>query len=203
LEKNPEMINILTTLGNLHRYRGEHEKSREYFEKALEQENNNIYALYGLGHYYRWQRNYPMAISLWEQVLERSQGNADLFSRLGDAYRNIGNLVAAESNYRKALDNDYDKFSLLGLTKVHAIRGEINEMVRCYRQLMANEQENGWFWSGIASQLIEHRQHSDAASFYRVACELHQGNQDVFRELTKQAEKLGLTSSRTGSLFIS
>jgi tetratricopeptide (TPR) repeat protein len=191
------MINILTTLGNLQRRRGDHEKSRQSFEKALDLENNNVYALYGLGHYYRWQGNYPVAISLWEQVLERSEGNVDLLARLGDAYRNIGNLVAAESNYRKALDKGYDKFSLLGLAKVHAIRGEVNEMEGCYRQLMANEQENGRFFGEITSQLIEHRQQSDAASFYRTACELHQDNQDVFQKLANRAEELGLTSSHT------
>jgi hypothetical protein len=80
---------------------------------------------------------------------------------------------------------------------LHAIRGEVNEMGRCYRQLMANEQENGWFFGEIASQLIEHRQPSDAASFYRTVCELHQDNQDVFQKLAKRAEELGLTSSRT------
>ena len=109
-----------------------------------------------------------------------------MFTRLGDAYRNDGSLIAAESTYRKSLDNGYDKFSLLGLAKVHAIRGELNEVVSCYRQLMANQHENGWFFGEIASQLIEHRQQSDAATFYRAACELHQDNQEVCRELAKQ-----------------
>ena len=192
LKKNPGMINILTILGNLHRRRGDLETAREYFERALALEPDNAYALYGLGHYYRWRRDYPMAISLWEKVLELSEGNADLFTRLGDAYRNTGDTAAAEASYRKALDKGDDKFGLLGLARLHAVRGELDQVTLCYRRLARHEDETGWFFGEIAAQLTAHRQRSDVENFYLVACELQQGNQGVARGLARQAEKLGL-----------
>ena len=115
-----------------------------------------------------------------------------MFTRLGDAYRNIGDLVAAETNYRQALDKGDRKYGLLGLARVHAIRGELDEVVICYRQLVVNDEEDGWLFGEIAAQLIAHRKQSDAESFYRIACELQQDKQNVLRELALHAEKLGL-----------
>ena len=115
-----------------------------------------------------------------------------MFTRLGDAYRNIGDLVAAETNYRQALDKGDGKYGLLGLARMHAIRGELEEVVLCYRQFVASDEEEGWFFGEIAAQLIAHRKQSDAESFYRITCELRQDKQNVLRERALHAEKLGL-----------
>jgi hypothetical protein len=75
---------------------------------------------------------------------------------------------------------------------VHAIRGELDEVVICYRQLVVNDEEDGWLFGEIAALLIAHRKQSDAESFYRIACELQRDKQDVLREMAIHAEKLGL-----------
>ena len=131
-----------------------------------------------------------MAISLWERVLERGEESVNLLTRLGDAYRRVGNMAAAEATFRKNLDSCYDKFSLLGLAKVHAVRGNIDEAVNCYRKLIEREVEEGWYFSGIASQLMEHQRQSDAVNLYKIACELQQNNQEACRKLSDEAKKL-------------
>ena len=115
-----------------------------------------------------------------------------MFTRLADAYRSIGQLAAAEAFYRKSLSVGYDKFSLFGLSKLYAVCGETNEVVRCYRQLVTNEEEDGRFFGAIASRMIEHNRHSDALSFYQAAYELQKNNQDISQKLAIQAEKLQL-----------
>jgi tetratricopeptide (TPR) repeat protein len=192
METGPKMINILTIVANLHWHRGEHEKARDYYQQALDLESHNSYALYGLGNYYRWQRDYLMAISLWEKILERDRGTVNMLTRLADAYRSTGNLDAAETTYRKNLENSYDKFSLLGLAKLYAVRGEPEEVVRCYRELVAREEEDGWFFGEITAQLIEHQRGQDAVRLYQVARELQRDNQEVCRKLAEQAEKYQL-----------
>ncbi len=191
LHKNPQLINILTIVGNLYRRQGKHEKSREYYEKALTLEDTNTYALYGLGHYYRWLKDYPTAISLWEKIPERER-NVDLLTRLADAYRSIGNLAAAEGYYRKNLDNNYDKFSLMGLAKVYTVRGEINEVTNCYRQLVTKEKEDGHFFAEIALHMIKCNRQNEVLSFYKTACALQKSDQDICKKLANHLEEFKL-----------
>ena len=115
-----------------------------------------------------------------------------MLTRLADAYLSVGNLAAAESTYRKNLDDGYDKFSLLGLAKVHAVRSETTEVVHCYRQLIANEGESGRFFGEIVSKMIEYKWESDAISLYQVACEMQKNNLEVCQNLAIQAKKFNL-----------
>jgi tetratricopeptide (TPR) repeat protein len=192
LAKGPLMINILTIVANLYWHRGELERAREYFEKALKIESHNSYALYGLGNYYRWHRDHATAITLWERILERDFGTINMLTRLADAYRNTGNLVAAEKTYRANLETGYDKFSMLGLGKLHAMRGEGEHALRCYQTLVAREGDHGWFFQEIAKLLVEHGWMPEATAFYRSACELQQPTPALKHKLTELAEQLQL-----------
>lgn len=192
LAKGPQMINILTIVANLYWHRGALEKAKEYFEKALEIENYNSYALYGLGNYYRWQRDHATAITLWERILEHDEGTVNMLTRLADAYRATGNFGAAEKTYRQNMEKGYDKFSLLGLAKLHALRGEGEEALSCYQTLVGREGEDGWFFQELAKIMVENAWGKEAAAFYRGVRTLHRGNPSLLQKLTELAEPLQL-----------
>ena len=90
-----------------------------------------------------------------------------MLTRLADAYRKMERFDEAEKIYLQNLEQGYDKFSLLGLAKLHATRNEMNEMIRCYRELVTKEEEDGWFFSEIATKLLDNSQFQEAAQLYQ------------------------------------
>lgn len=139
LENGVTLINILTIVGNLHYRQGNYEKARIYYEKTLAQDPKNAYALFGLGNYYRWKSDYRRAVELWEKIQEKNSGTANMLSRLGDAYRNLGQFSDAERTYQKNLKVGYNKFSLVGLIKLHSLQSHLQETCDYYDTLLQNE----------------------------------------------------------------
>lgn len=159
------LINILTIVANLHYRQKNYEKARLYYEKALARDPKNSYALYGLGSYYRWKNDYKRAVELWEQILKNNGGTVNLLTRLGDAYRNLGRYVEAERSYKSNLDKGYDKFSLVGMIKLHSLQGRMQEACDCYDELLNKEGEDRNIFSDIGDLLINNNQCEMALQF--------------------------------------
>ena len=190
LEKRPRLVNILTIVGNLRWDNDEQEKARTCYEKVLALDSRNSYALYGLGRYYRWRRDYPKAIEFWERILETEPGTVSMLTRLGDAYRNIGNLAGAETSYRQSLESGYDKFGMLGLAKLYAIRGEISEARMCYEELLKREEEDGMLFRTILSQVDRSRQAEFSREFYSAAQKVLSDQGNTLQKIKGQIESV-------------
>lgn len=167
LDNGVSLINILTIVANLHYRQKNFEKARLYYEKALARDPENSYALYGLGNCYRWKNDYQRSIELWERILKNNNGTANLLTRLGDAYRNLGQYEAAERSYKSNLDKGYDKFSLIGMVKLHSLQGRMREACDYYDELLNKEGEDRNVFADIGDLLIQNNQQALALQFFR------------------------------------
>jgi tetratricopeptide (TPR) repeat protein len=161
------LINILTIVGNLYYRQGNYETAMIYYEKTLAQEPENSYALYGLGNCYRWKSDYRKAVELWERILEKNTGTEVLLTRLGDAYRNLGQFQAAERVYTDNLAKGYNKYSLVGMIKLHSLQSRMQEACDCYDELLRNEGgEDRKIYSDVGEMLIKRHEINQAQQFF-------------------------------------
>lgn len=143
-EKSGEEVDIrvLTSLGNCHRKMKTFAKGIRYFERALEREPDNFFALYGLADCYRGMRQPEKSLVYWKQILAADPNNKVILTRIGDAYRAMDDLVEAEDYYRQALNVQYDSYAILGLAIIHRQKNQHDEAIRALENLLEAEPEN-------------------------------------------------------------
>lgn len=124
LQKNPRLINIWTIVANLCYQLEDFPKAKHSFEKALEIEPDNTYALFGLGNCYRWEKDYLKAVEFWEPLYQRNELNPSMLSRLGDMYCRLERLGDAETVYHAGLAKSFDRYAHLGLLKLCCRNGD-------------------------------------------------------------------------------
>ncbi|WP_103679744.1 tetratricopeptide repeat protein [Alkalispirochaeta sphaeroplastigenens] len=134
-------IRVLTSLGNCHRKMKTFESGVLYFEKALDREPHNFFALYGLADCFRGMHRHDKSLIYWKRILEMDPENKVILTRVGDAYRTQDDLDQAEQFYRQALNVQYDSYAVLGLAIIHRKRKEYAEAIRGLEQLLESEPE--------------------------------------------------------------
>lgn len=136
-------IRVLTSLGNCHRKMKTFTQGVAYFEKALERESDNFFALYGLADCYRGMQKPDQSLLYWQRILDSDPDNKVILTRIGDAYRAMEDLVAAEDHYRRALNVQYDSYAILGLAIIHRKKKQFDEAIRALEDLLKSDPENG------------------------------------------------------------
>lgn len=155
-------VRILTSLGNCHRKLKSFEKGIPYFEKVLETEPNNFYALFGLADCYRGLNQPAKSLYYWERILEFDPKNKVIMTRAGDALRQMGRWEEAEEYYQKALNIEYDMYAVLGLALVYKHRKEWDRAVISLKSILRNEPNNSRIFQELAECFIEMKQFREA-----------------------------------------
>ncbi len=122
-------IRVLTSLGNCHRKLKTYEQGIPYFQKAIEREPRNFYALYGLADCYRGMHQPEDSLAYWLKLLEIDGENKVILTRAGDAYRNMGQYDVAEDHYHRALNIAFDSYAVLGLAIIHRVRKDYDSAI--------------------------------------------------------------------------
>ncbi|MCR4734878.1 MAG: tetratricopeptide repeat protein [Treponema sp.] len=142
INKESVDIRVLTSIGNCHRKLKTFDQGIVFFEKALESEPNNFYALFGLADCYRGLKLHEKSIIYWNKILESDPKNKVILTRVGDAYRTTGHLDEAEKYYNRALDIDFDIYAAIGLALLCMKRGKYEEAEKRFRTLILNDPKN-------------------------------------------------------------
>ena len=148
-------IRILTSLGNCHRKLKTFDKGIIYFEKALELDPKNFYALFGLADCYRGMNQQFRSIEYWNKILEIDPKNKVILTRIGDAYRNTGDYNAASEYYNRALDIDFDIYAALGLALICKGEGKYEEASERLLNLIKNDAKNYRLYIDLADCYIK------------------------------------------------
>ena len=143
-------IRVLTSLGNCHRKMKTFEQGIVYFERALELDHKNFYALFGLADCYRGLNLQEKSLVFWQQILDHDPANKVILTRVGDAYRHIGTLDEAENYYQKALNIEFDLYAILGLALINKERENYSEAIESLYGLMKDDPKNYRLYSEIA-----------------------------------------------------
>jgi len=170
-------IRVLTSLGNCHRKLKTYEDGVKYFEKAIEVEPHNFYALFGLADCYRGLNQSEKSLKYWLKILERDPRNKVILTRTGDAYRQMGDLTLAEKYYRKALNIEFDVYAIIGLALINKAEGNFEEAISSLVDLVYNEPKN-------------YRLYIEIAECYEAKTDL-----DKAIEVLSQFQKLGVRNT--------
>lgn len=157
-------IRVLTSMGNCHRKMKTFADGVPYFERALQRQPNNFYALFGLADCYRGLGRPERSLGYWEKILERDESNKVIMTRVGDAYRCMGDLDAAEQHYTRALNIEFDEYAILGLALINKERGNLEQAVESLTSLIRNDSKNHRLYLELADCQIAlgHRREAGA-----------------------------------------
>ena len=121
-----------------------------YFERALEIQPDNFYALFGLADCYRGINQQFRSVEYWNKILEKDPSNKVILTRAGDAYRNTGDYEKASEYYNKALDIEFDMYAVLGLALISKSLGKYEEAISSLSRLIQSDQRNYRFYIDLA-----------------------------------------------------
>jgi tetratricopeptide (TPR) repeat protein len=183
MDSNVTDIRVLTTIGNCHRKLRTYDKGIRFFERSLEIEPTNFYALFGLADCYRGVGDLEKSIAFWNRILALDPKNKVILTRTGDAYRNSGDLEAASQYYHMALDIDFDMFALMGLAEISKAKGHYEEAALSLSRLVQAEPNN-------------YRLYVDLAD-----CYLHMNRRGEAVEALRQFQGLGIRSQQVSDML--
>lgn len=142
LQGNEVDIRVLTSIGNCYRKLKQFDKGIPYFDKALEREPENFYALFGIADCYRGIGKQNQSLIYWNKILEKDPKNKVILTRAGDAYRNMGELEKATQYYENALNIEFDIYAVLGLAVIARIQGKHEDSITSLKMLIQNDPKN-------------------------------------------------------------
>ncbi|MDR0290800.1 MAG: tetratricopeptide repeat protein [Treponema sp.] len=144
LDTNPENIDIrvLTSIGNCHRKLKTFADGIPFFNKALEKEPSNFYAIFGLADCYRGLNQQEQSLVYWNRILEQDPRNKVILTRAGDAQRSLGNYDQAKEYYERALNIEFDTYAIMGLALLSKAQGKYDEAAASLRRLKQQDAKN-------------------------------------------------------------
>ncbi len=164
LEINEDSVDIrvLTSIGNCHRKLKTFEKGVYYFERALQIDPNNFYALFGLADCYRGMNQQFRSVEYWNKILEKDPRNKVILTRAGDAYRDMGDYDKATEYYQKALDIEFDLYAVLGLALISKGQGKYDEAIASLTRLIQADPKNYRLYLDLADCYVKTNQKTKA-----------------------------------------
>ena len=155
-------IRVLTSIGNCHRKLKTFDKGVYYFERALQMDAWNFYALFGLADCYRGMNQQFRSIEYWNKILELDPKNKVILTRTGDAYRNMGDYATATDYYNRALNIEYDLYAVLGLALISKGEGRYEEAIISLSRLMQTDRKNHRLYIDLADCYMKTNRKAEA-----------------------------------------
>jgi len=174
LHKEDVDIRVLTSIGNCHRKLKTFAQGVAYFQRALEMDTVNFYALFGLADCYRGMNQQHKSLEFWNRILDQDPRNKVILTRAGDAYRNLGDYVKAEDYYQRALNIEFDVYAVLGLAVIAKMAGKYDDSIESLRKLVQQDPKNYRLYIELAD------------------CWVKKGDRDRAMEALAEFQKLGI-----------
>ena len=182
-DQNNVDIRVLTSIGNCHRKLKTFSVGLAYFQKALDLEPNNFYALFGMADCYRGMNDQENSLLYWEKILKRDPNNKVILTRAGDAYRSMGDFDKAEAYYKSALNIEFDEYAILGLALISKLRGNHRDAIDSLEGLLKNDVKN-------------HRLYTEIAE-----CHIKLGEREKALEILAEFQQLGIRNGYVSDMI--
>lgn len=155
-------IRVLTAIGNCHRKLKTFDKGIIYFEKALERDCRNFYALFGMADCYRGLNQQSKSIEYWNKILDIDPNNKVILTRAGDAYRTTEDYDEAIKYYNKALEIDFDIYAAIGLALICIAQKNYEEAITRFKTLIQSDSRNSRLYIDLAECYVAIGQKAEA-----------------------------------------
>lgn len=185
LNKDDADIRVLTAIGNCHRKLKTFKDGVYYFEKALEKEPHNFYALFGLADCYRGMNQQFKSIEYWNKILELDPENKVILTRAGDAFRTTGNYDKAIDYYTKALNIDFDIYAAIGLALICKTQGKIDEAIERFENLIKEDPKNARLYLDLSDCYLQNKDKENAIKVLENCLQIDGRNSLVRNNLEK------------------
>lgn len=176
-------IRVLTSIGNCYRKLKNFEQGLVSFQKALDLEPANFYALFGMADCYRGLNEDEKSLEYWQKILGRDPNNKVILTRAGDAYRAMESYDEAETYYKNALNIEFDEYAILGLALINKMRGNYRVAIDSLQGLLKNDVKN-------------HRLYTEIAE-----CYMHLGEKEEAVSILSDFQRLGIRNSYVQGLL--
>ena len=178
-------IRVLTSIGNCYRKLKRFPEGVPHFERALEMEPGNFYALFGLADCYRGMHEPNRSLEYWEQILANDPDNRVILTRTADAHRSLGDLDAAERLYTRAIAIGPDVYAAIGLATVYRDRGDAQTAIEDLERLRREHPDEIRVCTELAESYAAAGQVDDARATLR-ACESIDPHNPYVRSLSSR-----------------
>jgi len=135
-------IRVLTSIGNCYRKLKQFDSGIPYFEKSLEKEPGNFYALFGLADCYRGMGDAINSLKYWNHILKKDPKNKVILTRAGDAFRAMERYDEALEYYERALNIEFDVYAVLGMANISRHQGKMEAAIESLLRLVQNDGKN-------------------------------------------------------------
>ncbi len=133
LNKNPENIHLLNSLGIVNFNLKEYEKTIDYYKKILLIDGNNSEAYYSLGVCYQYMEKNELALEYYKKAVEFNPDNIGALNNLGLLYSALKNYEEAEKHFNNALKVNPEYFcTLLNLGGIRLGIDRFEEALQCF-----------------------------------------------------------------------
>lgn len=102
-KSNENTLDYLVRIGGLYNHVGAYAKAKELLLKAYAKDPYFEGLAFELAYNYNATKDHTRAVEVLKKALEQETGNFWLWRELGFAYKNMGNLLQAETSYRKGI----------------------------------------------------------------------------------------------------
>jgi len=201
LDQDPQDFMALYNLGFASLQSGQTEKALHYFQRAQEQDRENIELILQLAKLYCAARRYaeavellqPLVVENGEKKLGESRTRAAVFRYLGEAWDGLGRGEEAVAALQRALRNEPDdpkSLSLLGYLYSKAGEGDDLALSLC-RRAVEIDGGKGRYWYHLAAVLGKTGAYQDAEVALRNCLNLQRQDSDALQLLARVYEGMG------------
>ena len=177
----------------------------QYFTRAIELDNNHSLAYNGLGIIYNRQQKHDQALYYYKEALRTSRGDTfKILTNMGNAYYAKGEMLTAETYYRKALQRYDDFLAHLGLGFIYGQQNRCQEAIYHFQVALAkaagNMRARYESLTGLGHCTNQLGNTQAAISYYQQALQIQPNSPDIARKLQRLMQKKLLQNTPTKNL---
>ncbi|UCD15018.1 MAG: tetratricopeptide repeat protein [Candidatus Omnitrophota bacterium] len=188
---DPSDLQVSQHLAQFYFYKNQYQEAIKVYEKILEDNYDDVDAIFWLGFLYEEIGNRQQAIDTWKRGLEIDSSHAPILNSLGYVYVQEGiNLDEAESMIKKALKQEPENGAYLdSLGWVYFKKKDFKKAEK-YLKKAVEAVKDPVIFDHIGDFYVDRENIEEAVKFYKEGAELFPDNDTLQRKLKKYEEKI-------------
>ncbi|UCB46269.1 MAG: tetratricopeptide repeat protein [Spirochaetota bacterium] len=163
------------------------------FQKILQFDKKNIYALVGLGDVYKGEKNFKQAEDYYQEALKVDPVNKFALIGLADTYRGLKNFKDAIKTWEEYLsfgENEYDISVLTRLGDTYKKTGMTDQALEQYNKAISMDPSNPYALSGLALLHFQLGNYQKSLSYWNTLLKIEEDGIKVLTNIGNCYRKL-------------